>query len=380
MRAIVRHEYGPPGVLGLEEIERPVVEDDEVLVRVHAVSVNPVDWHSLLGWPYLVRMQDGLRRPKDPQFGVDYAGTVAEVGKAVTRFRPGDEVFGCRNGAFAEFVRAREERVILDKPENVTFEDAAAVGVAGLTALQGLRDKGQVQPGQKVLVNGASGGVGTYAVQIAKALGAEVTGVCSTPNVETIRSLGADHVVDYTQEDFTRGSRRYDLLLDIAGGRRWSELTRVLEPRATVVQVGGPKREPLHRTLDPELRRDASGRRVRKPGRDDVPREDEQGDLAYLRELLEAGSCVGDRPALRRARAGAGRARAPRRGARARQARRHTRSGLKRRQSGRAAPRSCPHADGRADDEPASRDDARAPPHRRRRDRPAPVEARRSST
>ncbi len=290
MKAIVRHEYGPPGVLGLEEIERPVVEDDEVLVRVQAVSVNPVDWHSLLGWPYLVRMQDGLRRPKDPQLGVDYAGTVAEVGKAVTRFRPGDEVFGCRNGAFAEFVRVREERVILEKLENVTFEEAAAVGVAGLTALQGLRDKGQVQPGQKVLVNGASGGVGTYAVQIAKALGAEVTGVCSTPNVETIRSLGADHVVDYTQEDFTRGSRRYDLLLDIAGGRRWPELTRVLEPRATVVQVGGPKR---NRFTGLSIRSFVATRVAAAFGSRDVTMflaKTNKEDLSYLRELLEAGS------------------------------------------------------------------------------------------
>ncbi len=289
MRAIVRREYGPPDVLALEEVERPVVEDDEVLVRVHAVSVNPVDWHSMLGWPYLVRMQGGLRRPKDAQFGVDYAGTVADVGKAVTRFRPGDEVFGCRNGAFAEFVRAREERAIVDKPENVTFEDAAAVGVAGLTALQGLRDKGHLQPGQKVLVNGASGGVGTFAVQIAKALGAEVTGVCSTRNVDTICSLGADHVVDYTREDFTQGERRYDLLLDIAGGRRWSEFTRVLEPKAIVVQVGGPKR---NRFTGLSIRGLVATRVAAAFGGRDVTMflaKTNKDDLAFLRELLEAG-------------------------------------------------------------------------------------------
>jgi NADPH:quinone reductase-like Zn-dependent oxidoreductase len=252
--------------------------------------VNPLDWHSLLGWPYLVRMQDGLRRPKDPQLGVDYAGTVAEVGNAVTRFRPGDEVFGCRNGSFAEFVRVREERAIVPKPPGATFADAASVGVAALTALQGLRDKGKLEPGQKVLVNGASGGVGTYALQIAKALGAEtVTGVCSTANVETVRSLGADHVVDYTREDFTLGDRRFDLLLDIAGGRRWSELARVLEPKATVVQVGGPK---PNRFTGLSLRSLVATRVAAAFGSRDVTMflaKTNRDDLSFLSELLEAG-------------------------------------------------------------------------------------------
>jgi NADPH:quinone reductase-like Zn-dependent oxidoreductase len=289
MKAIVRREYGSPDVLDVEEIDVPVVEDGELLVRVDAVSMNPVDWHTLVGWPYLVRLQGGLRQPKDPQLGVDYAGTVVEVGKAVTEFRPGDEVFGCRNGAFADLVRAREERAIVAKPENVTFEAAAAVGVAGLTALQGLRDKGHVQPGQKVLVNGASGGVGTYAVQIAKALGAEVTGVCSTRNVETVRALGADAVVDYTQDDFTRQGRRYDLVLDIAGGRSWSEVERVLEPDATLVQVGGPKR---NRFTGISIRSIVRPRLGAAFGSRDVTMfiaKTNKEDLTFLRDLLEAG-------------------------------------------------------------------------------------------
>lgn len=290
MQAIVRREYGPPGELAVEEVAMPPVEEDEVLVRVHAASVNPVDWHSMLGKPYLVRMQDGLRRPKDPQFGVDFAGRVEEVGGAVTRFRPGDEVFGCRNRAFAEYLSVREERVIVHKPASVTFEDAAAVGVAALTALQGLRDKGRLEPGQRVLVNGASGGVGTYAVQIAKALGAEVTGVCSTRNVETIRSLGADHVIDYSQEDFTRGDRRYDLLVDVAGGRRWSELTRVLEPKATVVQVGGPK---PNRFTGISIASFVATRVAAAFGSRDVTTflaKTNRDDLAFLRDLLESGA------------------------------------------------------------------------------------------
>lgn len=289
MKAIVRREYGSPDVLDVEEIDVPVIEDGEVLVRVHAVSVNPVDWHTLTGWPYLVRLQGGLRRPKDPQLGVDYAGTVVEVGGAVTRFRPGDEVFGCRNGAFAEYVRAREERAIVGKPANLSFEDSAAVGVAGLTALQGLRDKGHLQQGQKVLVNGASGGVGTYAVQIAKALGAEVTGVCSTRNVELVRSLGANHVVDYTREDFTRQDRRYDLLLDIAGGRSWSECKSVLRPEATLVQVGGPKR---NRFTGISLVSVAAPRLGALFGSRDVTMflaKTNKEDLTFLLDLLEAG-------------------------------------------------------------------------------------------
>ena len=242
MKATVRDRYGSPdAVVVLREIDRPVAADDEVLVRVRAASVNPADWYGVTGTPYVGRVAMGLRKPKDRRLGVDFAGTVEAVGKDVTQFRLGDEVFGGRTGAFAEYVCVPEERAVVSKPAHVTFEQAAAVGVAGLTALQGLRDKGKIQPGNTVLINGASGGEGTFAVQIAKALGAEVTGVCSTRNVELVQSLGADHVVDYTRDDFTRSDRRYDLLLDVAGSRSWSECKRVLEPHARLVIVGAPK-------------------------------------------------------------------------------------------------------------------------------------------
>lgn len=239
MRAVVHNVYGPPDVLEIQEIDKPDLTDDGVLVRVRAASINPVDWYGLTGRPYVARMQSGLRKPKTNRLGVDFAGTVEAVGKDVTQFRSGDEVFGARSGALTEYVCVRDAVVL--KPTNVTFEQAAAVPVAALTALQGLRDKGQLQPGQKVLINGASGGVGTFAVQIAKALGAEVTGVCSTRNVELVRSLGADHVIDYTKEDFTRSDQRYDLMLDNAGSRSWSEIRRILKPQAKVVIVGAPK-------------------------------------------------------------------------------------------------------------------------------------------
>lgn len=241
MKAIAYHRYGLPEVLELEEIDRPVVADDEVLVRVQASSLNMLEWHSITGLGIARIMGSGLRKPRDPRLGVDFAGVVEAVGRNVTQFHPGDEVFGGRDGALAEYVCVREDRAVVLKSANVTFEQAATVPVAALTALQGLRDKGQIRPGQKVLINGASGGVGTFAVQIAKAFGAEVTGVCSTKNVDMVRSLGADHVVDYTREDFTRSERRYDLLLDVAGSRSWSECKRVLTPEATFVIVGGPK-------------------------------------------------------------------------------------------------------------------------------------------
>ena len=241
MRAVVRSRYGSPDVLELQEVEVPMLADDGVLVRVHAASVNRADWYALTGTPLVGRTGIGLLRPKERGLGTDFAGTVDAVGKDVSQFRPGDEVFGGRDGAFAEYVSVREGRAIVSKPANVTFEEAAAVPVAALTALQGLRDKGQIQRGQQVLINGASGGVGTFAVQIAKALGAEVTGVCSTGNVDLVRSIGADHVIDYTREDFTRTDRRYDLLLDVAGSRPWSACRRVLNPQATLVIVGAPK-------------------------------------------------------------------------------------------------------------------------------------------
>jgi NADPH:quinone reductase-like Zn-dependent oxidoreductase len=237
MKAIVRDTYGSPDVLELQEIEKPDLTDDGVLVRVHAASVNRGDWYTLKGM-FVARPAVGLRKPKSRLIGADFAGVVEAVGPDVTEFRPGDEVFGGRTGAFAEYVCARARSVAL-KPAHLTFEEAAAVPVAALTALQGLRDRGHIQPGQKVLINGASGGVGTFAVQIAKALGAEVTAVCSTRNVDLVRSIGADRVVDYTREDFTRSDERYDLMFDNAGSKSWSECKRVLNPQATVVLVGG---------------------------------------------------------------------------------------------------------------------------------------------
>lgn len=238
MKAAVLRSYGPPEVLKIEEIEKPTPSDDEVLVRVHASSVNPAEWYGMTGL-FLARIGNGLFKPKNIRLGADFAGVVEAVGKNVTQFKPRDEVFGGRSGAFADYVCVREN--IVHKPANVTFEQAAGVGIAGLTALQGLRDHGKLKAGQQVLINGASGGVGTFAVQIAKALGAEVTAVCSTHNVEMIRAMGADHVIDYTREDFTRSGERYDVLLDIAGNRSWRDCKRVLKPQATFVIVGGPK-------------------------------------------------------------------------------------------------------------------------------------------
>jgi NADPH:quinone reductase-like Zn-dependent oxidoreductase len=252
MKAIVHRCYGAPAVLELEDVEKPAVADDEVLVRVHAASVNPLDWHYMRGIPYIMRLDAGFGAPTSQRMGVDFAGTVEVVGRSVTRFQPGDEVFGGRTGAFAEYVTVRESRAIVPKPANLTFEQAAAVPVAAVTALQALRDHGQVRPGQKVLINGASGGVGTFAVQLAKAFGAEVTGVCSSRNAELVRSIGADHVVDYTKEDFTKGERRYDLILDNVGNHALLDLRRVVTPEGIVVIVGGEKGRwisPLDRSL-----------------------------------------------------------------------------------------------------------------------------------
>lgn len=285
MKAIVRDTYGPPEVLRLEEVELPELVDDGVLVRVHAASLNRLDWYMLTGTPYVGRPSMGLRRPKERRLGVDFAGTVEAVGKDVTGLRPGDEVFGGRRGALAEYVCAGAG--VARKPANLSFDEAAAVPVAGLTALQGLRDKGGVQPGHKVLVNGASGGVGTFAVQIAKALGAEVTAVCSTRNVDLVRSLGADRVIDYTREDFTRSGERYDVLFDNAGSRSWRACRRVLAQEATVVLVGGPKRRllgPLGHIVAMRVGSLGSSRKTV------FFISDMNGsDLETLRELIEAG-------------------------------------------------------------------------------------------
>jgi len=284
MKAIVCSKYGSPDVLQLEEVEKPATADDLVLVRVRAASVNPADWYGVAG-PLIVRPSTGFLKPRNDRTGIDFAGTVEAVGKDITHVRPGDEVFGAKSGALAEYVSVRD--AVVPKPANISFEEAAAVPVAAITALQGLRDKGQLQAGQKVLINGASGGVGTFAVQIAKALGAEVTAVCSTRNVELVRSLGADHVIDYTREDFTRSDRRYDLLLDVAGSKQWSALRRVLTPEARVVIVGAQKRRVLGPLGHIVRLRLASLRGSQKAVF--FIAKTNRADMEILRELLETG-------------------------------------------------------------------------------------------
>lgn len=240
MQAVVHRCYGPPAVITLERLPRPVAADNELLVRVHAAAVNPLDWHYLRGTPYIVRLEAGVGTPENPRLGVDFAGTVEAVGSKVRLFKPGDEVFGGKFGAFAEYVAVREDRAVVLKPSKVSFAEAAAVPIAAITALQALRDKGHVQAGQKVLINGASGGVGTFAVQIAKWYGAEVTGVCSTRNVQMVQSLGADHVVDYTREDFLTAGQRYDLVIDTVGNHPLLAYRSVMTPHGVFVIVGGP--------------------------------------------------------------------------------------------------------------------------------------------
>jgi len=288
MKAAVRERYCAPDAVELRELETPVPGDEEVLVRVRAASINIADWYAVTGRPYVGRPATGLRKPKEPRLGTDYAGIVEAVGKDVTEFQPGDEVFGARTGALAEYVIARADRAIVLKPANVTFEEAAAVPVAAVTALQGLRDKGGLLPGRGVLINGASGGVGTFAVQIAKALGADVTAVCHTRNVDIARSLGADHVVDYTEEDFTRSGRRYDLLLDIAGGRSWRDCKRVLGPNATFVAVGGPRRNRLLGPLGGVVRLRLGAMLSRGKVVFFIAKLTKE-DMEVLRELLETG-------------------------------------------------------------------------------------------
>jgi NADPH:quinone reductase-like Zn-dependent oxidoreductase len=238
MKAIVYRCYGSPEVLKLEQIPQPPPADNRMLVRVRAASVNPLDWHYMRGEPYFMRPGSGIGAPNSSAMGVDFAGTVVSVGKNVTRFKPGDEVFGGRDGAFAEYVSVAEKGSVAIKPANISFEQAAAVPIAAVTALQALRDKGKLQSGQAVLINGASGGVGTYAVQIAKSMGANVTGVCSTRNLSLVKSIGADAVIDYTREDFTQGSQRYDLIIDTVGSHSLSEYRRVLNPHGSLVIVG----------------------------------------------------------------------------------------------------------------------------------------------
>jgi NADPH:quinone reductase-like Zn-dependent oxidoreductase len=297
MKAMIYEKFGGPEVLQLRDVEKPEPAEDEVLVRVHAASVNPFDWHMLTGMPYLARIEAGLRKPKTGRLGVDFAGTVDSVGADVTRFKPGDEVFGGRTGAFAEYVPVREERAIALKPPGVSFEHAAAVGIAGVTALQGLRDKGRLHEGQHVLINGASGGVGTWGLQIAKAMGGEVTAVCSPRNVEQARQLGADRVIDYTEQDFTQNGRRYDLLLDIGGNRSWPEYKRALNADGTIVIVGGPKTNrwigPLWDRLLVRLRAIRDSRTVAAPFLASLNGD----DLRIIGEWMESGNVT---PAIER--------------------------------------------------------------------------------
>jgi NADPH:quinone reductase-like Zn-dependent oxidoreductase len=244
MKALVQRCYGGPALLRVENVAKPTSAADEILVKVHAAAVNPLDWHYMRGEPYVMRLSSGIGTPTEWRIGADFSGTVEAVGPDVRRFKTGDAVFGARSGALAEYVAVRESRAVVHKPENVSFEQAAAMPIAALTALQGLRDHGHLKSGQKVLINGASGGVGTFAVQIAKALGAQVTGVCSTRNVDLVRSLGADHVIDYTKEDFIADAQRYDVLLDNVGNRSFFDLARVVEPEGVMVIVGGPSDDP----------------------------------------------------------------------------------------------------------------------------------------
>jgi NADPH:quinone reductase-like Zn-dependent oxidoreductase len=288
MKAIVREKYGSPDVLELKDVDKPVIDDDSVLVRVRAASINAYDWHMMRGRPYLVRMVAGLRKPKSSAMGMDVAGQVEAVGKNVTQFRPGDEVFGSRSGSLAEYVSGTDQSFLVPKPARLTFEQAAAVPMAAQVALQGLRDKGQIKPGHRVLINGASGGVGTFAVQIAKAFGAHVTAVCSTRNVDMVRSLGADEVIDYTKEDFTRRGQRYDVILDVAASGSLSSRLRVLEPNGTLVGVGSAKTDGTGSIMVGLLEMAVRSRF----GSQKIPfflGKSSKEDLLALKELIEAG-------------------------------------------------------------------------------------------
>jgi NADPH:quinone reductase-like Zn-dependent oxidoreductase len=288
MNAVVQDTYGSPDVLELREIDKPVAGENEVLLRVHAAGVDQGVWHMMAGLPYLIRIAGfGLRAPKNPVRGYDVAGRVEAVGENVTRFRPGEEVFGTCRGSFAEYACARADR-LAPRPANLSFEQAAAVPISGYAALQAVRDQGKVRPGQRVLIIGAGGGVGTFAVQLAKAFGAEVTGVSSTTKTELVRSIGADHVIDYTREDFADGRNRYDVILDIAGNRSLSHLRRALAPEGTLVIVGGEGGGRWFGGIDRQLRAHLLSPFVRQKLGTWISKESEE-DLEALHELLEAG-------------------------------------------------------------------------------------------
>ena len=288
MKAIVYENYGPPAdVLRLQEVDEPVVEDDQVLIKVKAAGVNPYDWHFVRGEPYLMRMMTGFRTPKSPQLGVDFSGEVEAVGARVTEFKPGDAVYGMANGAFAEKVIAKERDIVL-KPDNLTYEEAASVPMAGITALQGLRDCGDLQAGQKVLIIGASGGVGSFAVQIAKEIGAHVTGVCSTKNLELVRSLGADEVIDYTKRNFADGDEKYDLIFQLGGIQSPAECRRALTPNGKLMLSSGDSNGRLIGPFDRIIKAKMLAPFVSQTLESlNVVRS--KPDLEYLNELFEAG-------------------------------------------------------------------------------------------
>jgi NADPH:quinone reductase-like Zn-dependent oxidoreductase len=287
MKAIVYHRYGSPDVLQWEEIEKPTPGDNEVLIRVRAASVNPLDWHFMRGMPYVVRIPAGLLKPKVTGLGVDVAGQVEAVGRNVTQLKPGDEVFGSCRRAFAEYVCASESSLVM-KPDNVTFEQAASVPVAAFTALQGLRDKGHIQPRQKVLINGAAGGVGSFAVQIAKSFGADVTGVCSTRNMVMVRSIGADQVIDYTQEDFTKSGQRYDLLFDAVGNHSLFACRRILNPGGVLIMAGGEGGRWMVRALGRAIIAPVLSRFMSQTLTGLLARTRKE-DLTVMHQLMEAG-------------------------------------------------------------------------------------------
>ena len=287
MKAIVYSNYGSPDVLKCEEIEKPTAGDNEVLIKVRAASVNPYDWHFMRGTPYAVRIPAGLRKPKVTRLGADVAGQVEAVGRNVTQFKPSDEVFGTCRGAFAEYACTSESALVM-KPDNVTLEQAASVPIAAFTALQGLRDKGQIQPGQRVLINGAAGGVGTFAVQIAKSFGAYVTGVCSTRNVDMVRSIGADRVIDYTQEDFTNSGQRYDLIFDSVGNHSLLACRRVLNPKAIYIAVGGPSGRWMIGPLASAITALVLSRFVNQKFVTFIAKRSKE-DLTMMHDLMEAG-------------------------------------------------------------------------------------------
>ncbi|MGB5335119.1 MAG: NAD(P)-dependent alcohol dehydrogenase [Woeseiaceae bacterium] len=288
MKAVVYRCYGSPDVLEYSDVPKPVPADNEVLVKVMAASVNPLDWHYMRGSPFFMRLGVGLGAPEDTRLGVDFAGIVESVGKNVTRYKPGDEVFGGASGAFAEYLVIREDRALATKPANVTFEEAASVTIAGVTALQALRDHGALQAGQKVLINGASGGVGTFAVQIAKSMGAEVTGVCSTRNVEMVTAIGADHVIDYKKQNYTDGDERYDLIVDMVSNHGLLANTKVIQDSGALVMVGGPTGDwlkPLAGPLKAMLMSPFLDQRVGMMLGRLSPE-----DLAFIAELMQAGA------------------------------------------------------------------------------------------